>query len=133
MTPETLEIGAEKMGWPESVQYCKGKRLELVSIVTSELQQHIRTKLMEAKGEEQKEAWIGLRRSSLTGNWYWVNGETVGNTNWAKGEPGTPQDGQCAIMSLNSTKDFGWSDEDCCKAAHPICYGSPDIFSLTKR
>lgn len=80
---------------------------------------------MPAKKDKVQNVWIGMRRSSLTGEWYWLSGKPVNDTNWAEGEPGTVQDGQCAIMSLEHEKDPGWSDEDCCKDARPVCYSSP--------
>lgn len=75
-----------------------------------------------------QKAWIGMRRSSLTGEWYWLNQDPVNDTNWDEGEPGAVDDGQCVAMSVESSKDFSWRDEDCCQAINPICYRGPVLF-----
>lgn len=130
MTPEVLEIGHEDKEWAESLEFCRDNGTKLISLDTAEFQQHFATKLKLILKKGVKKAWIGLRRSSLTGEWYWLNKAAVGATNWAKGEPGTSRDGQCAMMSLDSKDDFGWRDEDCCTDAPPICYKEPELFPL---
>ncbi|KAG7232897.1 hypothetical protein INR49_007961 [Caranx melampygus] len=123
LTPEVIEIGDVAMGWRESLQYCKEKDLELVSLSDSELWEQIHRKITLTNTNRVQRLWIGLRRSSRTGQWYWLNNDPVTDTNWRKGEPGMVHDGQCTIMSLD--KDFMWSDEDCCKKAYPLCYRDP--------
>ncbi|XP_071325852.1 IgGFc-binding protein-like [Trachinotus anak] len=130
LTPEVVEIGAVVSGWRESLKYCRDKNLELISMSNALVWPHIYKKIIQAKDEDVQEVWIGMRRSSQTGEWYWLNNDAVNNTKWEEGEPGTVHDGQCAIMSLKSDEDFGWRDEDCCKAAHPVCYSSPVLLSL---
>uniref|UniRef100_A0A8D3B827 C-type lectin domain-containing protein n=1 Tax=Scophthalmus maximus TaxID=52904 RepID=A0A8D3B827_SCOMX len=90
--------------------------LQLVSFSRTVNVMQIHKELVQVKNDSMREAWIGMRRSSQTGEWYWLNNDPVTDTNWEEGEPGTEDDGQCAIMSLESGKDFGWRDEDCCKA-----------------
>ncbi|XP_044063209.1 IgGFc-binding protein [Siniperca chuatsi] len=122
LSPEIVKIGEVADGWRESVKYCRDKEMELVSFPNAQLQRHIYDKIIQAKNDTLQEVWIGMRRSAQTGEWYWLNKDPVNDTNWKEGEPGTVHDGQCAIMSLKSSEDFGWGDEDCCKAAHPVCY-----------
>ncbi|XP_023252303.1 IgGFc-binding protein-like [Seriola lalandi dorsalis] len=123
LTPEVVELGNEALGWRESLQYCRDKNLELVSLSNATLWAQIHKKIVQANSDNVRDVWIGMRRSSLTGEWYWLNKDPVTDTNWEKGEPGNADDGQCAIMSLK--KDFGWSDKDCCKTARPLCYSKP--------
>ncbi|XP_040899397.1 IgGFc-binding protein [Toxotes jaculatrix] len=129
VTPEVVKIGEVAQGWRESLQYCKNMSLDLVSISDAQLGAQIYEKITQVKNNGVEEVWIGMRRSSLTGNWYWLNNSPVSETNWEGGEP-SKDNGQCAIMSLKTGKNFGWSDEDCCKAAHPVCYKNVSIFSL---
>ncbi|KAG7458314.1 hypothetical protein JOB18_027405 [Solea senegalensis] len=128
--PEVLLIGDVAAGWRESVKFCRDRDLELVSLSSSENITHIYSEIEKAKNGSEEDVWIGLRRSSHNGEWYWLNGEDVGGVNWDDGEPGTMNDGQCAIMSLKSGKDFGWRDDDCCMAARPVCYRRPLLFPL---
>ncbi|XP_019124146.1 uncharacterized protein LOC109140794 [Larimichthys crocea] len=130
MTPEAIKIGEVADGWRESLEYCKGHDMQLVSLPQAQLQIQVANKIMQMKNDTLKEVWIGMRRSSYTGEWYWLNKKPVNDTNWAEDEPGTVHDGQCAIMSLDRTKNFGWSDDDCCKDAHPVCYRSPILFPV---
>lgn len=128
MAPEVLLIGEMTGGWQESLTYCRDNSLDLISFPKTQLQQHVYKKLAQASNDSLQDLWIGMRRSSLTGQWYWLNKEAVTDTSWEEGEPGTAHDGQCAIMSRRGSGDFGWSDEDCCKDARPLCYSSPVLF-----
>lgn len=115
------------MGWPESVQYCQNRSLELVSISSADFQTQIYQKLIQARVYQ---AWIGLRRSSLTGHWYWLNNDPVGDTGWDQNEPGDVDDGQCAIITQTNGLNFTWRDEDCCTSALPVCYKGPVLLNM---
>ncbi|CAK6982540.1 IgGFc-binding protein [Scomber scombrus] len=128
--PEVVQIGEEAASWQESLKYCKDNNMELVSISEAKLQEQIKEKIMQANNDNLREVWIGMRRSSLNGEWYWLNKDTVESTNWDEGEPGTVQDGQCVSMSLETGKNFVWSDKDCCHAARPVCYSSPVLLPM---
>ncbi|XP_060890476.1 uncharacterized protein LOC132970632 [Labrus mixtus] len=128
VTPEVVHIGPAD-GWRESLQYCKDQQLELISFPdAADHQKQIYEKINQIRDDSLKRVWIGMRRSSLTGEWYWLNKQSVSDTNWANGEPGLAQDGQCAIMRADGSKDFGWSDEECCSDARPVCLGPPTLF-----
>lgn len=71
-----------------------------------------------------------MRRSSKTGEWYWLDNSTVKDTHWGDGEPGTVDDGQCTVMSLKNNEDFGWRDEDCCKDFSPLCYKGAELLPV---
>ncbi|XP_034534433.1 uncharacterized protein LOC117808869 [Notolabrus celidotus] len=123
LTPEVIQIGEDAKSWQESVKYCEDQGKTLISFPAAAHQTQVYGKINQARG--LWEVWIGMRRSSLTGEWYWLNKKPVGKTNWAQGEPGTAQDGQCAIMSVQW--GFGWSDKDCCARARPVCYKEPEL------
>ncbi|KAL3064969.1 hypothetical protein OYC64_001079 [Pagothenia borchgrevinki] len=128
LSPEIVRIGTKADGWRESLKNCTDDQLDLVSFPETILQTQISNKVFQANTDNLQEVWIGMRRSSMSGEWYWLNGFAVEDTNWKKGEPGLVHDGQCAIMSLED--GFGWRDEDCCKAAHPVCYKEPVFFPV---
>ncbi|XP_031157308.2 IgGFc-binding protein-like [Sander lucioperca] len=128
LSPEVMKIADVSDGWRESLKYCKDKGLELVSFPKAQLQRHIYEKILQLKNDTVQEVWIGMRRSSRSGEWYWLNQQPVNDTNWDEGEPGTVFDGQCVVMSLEKGKDFGWSGKDCCKPAYSICYKEPVLF-----
>ncbi|KAM7421674.1 hypothetical protein PAMA_015697 [Pampus argenteus] len=130
LTPEVVKIGEVTGGWRESLKYCRDNNLELISFPTAQHQKQIYRRLINARKGGLREVWIGMRQSSLTGKWYWLNQAPVNSTNWLKGEPGTVQDGHCVIMSLEANKNFGWSDKDCCQAARPVCYGGPVLLPV---
>ncbi|XP_076028040.1 uncharacterized protein LOC143017208 [Genypterus blacodes] len=129
LSAEVLEIGEVADGWRESLGYCTNKSLDLISMSEADLQSQISKKLsLVLESIAATEVWIGMRRESKTGEWYWVNNDLVNATNWAPEEPGTPQEGNCAMMTLGA--EFGWKDEDCCKLAHPVCYKPPMLFKI---
>ncbi|KAI4795485.1 hypothetical protein KUCAC02_031387 [Chaenocephalus aceratus] len=128
LSPEIVRIGKKADGWRESLKNCTDDQLDLVSFPETIFQTQISNKVLQANTDNLQEVWIGMRRSSMSGEWYWLNGFAVEDTNWEEGEPGPVDDGQCAIMSLED--GFGWRDEDCCKAAHPVCYKEPVFFPV---
>lgn len=128
LSPEIVRIGKKADGWRESLKNCTDDQLDLVSFPETILQTQISNKVLQANTDNLQEVWIGMRRSSMSGEWYWLNRAVVEDTNWEEGEPGPVHDGQCAIMSLED--GFGWRDEDCCKAAHPVCYKEPVFFPV---
>ncbi|XP_054638048.1 IgGFc-binding protein [Dunckerocampus dactyliophorus] len=130
LSPDILEIGQEAVGWQESVKYCRDKNLQLVSLSTLPLQNYIYAKVQQVQGGSLTRAWIGLRRSSLTGQWYWLNKAPVTVTNWKGAEPSSAQGGQCGTMSLELGQDPSWIEEDCCQPVRPICYRGPVLFPL---
>nr|XP_019967847.1 PREDICTED: IgGFc-binding protein-like [Paralichthys olivaceus]XP_019968163.1 PREDICTED: IgGFc-binding protein-like [Paralichthys olivaceus] len=130
LDPEVVHIGEVAAGWRESVKYCRDNGLQLVSLSDAHNVTHIYKEMIQVNNGSVQEAWIGMRRSSQTGEWYWLNNDPVNATNWEEGEPGAVNDGQCAIVSLESGQEFGWSDEDCCKAVRPVCYRRPVLFPL---
>ncbi|KAJ3583256.1 hypothetical protein NHX12_002114 [Muraenolepis orangiensis] len=123
LTPEVVNMGDVAMGWRESIQFCKDLGLDLASMDGTDMR-FLAPKL-HAMNKSLKQVWIGFRRSSLTGEWYRLSKTKIENTHWGEGEPGEPEEGQCAMMSLDPDKDFGWSDESCCTAAVPLCYKDP--------
>lgn len=129
LSPEEIKIG-DANTWQESVKYCKDQGLELISLPTTDHQNQIYTKISQDKDPNLQEVWIGMRRRSLNGWWYWLNGDPVNETNWAEDEPGTVEEGQCAIMSVQGQKNFAWSDGDCCVKARPLCYRPPVFFPM---
>lgn len=106
--------------------FCKGHELELISFSSLKLQQHIYQRLHQTSGDQ---LWIGLRRSSQTGQWYWLDQHLVSHTDWRGAEPENTQDNQCAMMRRKGGEDFNWSGENCCRSGHPLCYKSAIYFN----
>lgn len=129
LTPEVIEIGDAKT-WQDSVGYCEHQSTtkSLLSLSTNELQAHIFSKINQETYPDHQAVWIGMRRSALSGQHYWLNKDKANETNWDDGEPGAVEEGQCTVMSVESGK---WSDEDCCVKVPPVCYTPPVLFPLT--
>ncbi|XP_077432997.1 IgGFc-binding protein-like isoform X2 [Vanacampus margaritifer] len=132
LSPEVLEIGPEALGWQESVKFCRDLNLHLVSLSSLPLLDQVQAKIrQEHTGDGfPKRAWIGLRRSTLTGAWYWINRETVTVSNWKGADPKGTHGGQCVTISLELDQEFDWSREYCCQNVHPICYRGPNLFPM---
>jgi len=125
LTPEVVHVGAAASGWRESLKYCADRKMALLSFPEAPHHAQISRKLLRA--ETEGELWVGMRRSSQSGDWYWLSGAPVGATNWEDGEPGTVHDGQCAAMSRD--RGFGWRDKSCCEDAKPVCYTPPTLLN----
>ncbi|XP_061676930.1 uncharacterized protein LOC133501292 [Syngnathoides biaculeatus] len=130
LLPDVLEFGSEALGWQESVKFCRDRNFHLVSLSSLPLRNHVQAKIrQEYTGDDApRRAWIGLRRSTLTGAWYWLNKVAVTVSNWVETES-TPR-GRCGAINLEPGEDFGWSREDCCQDIHPICYRGPHCFPV---
>lgn len=130
LSPDVVKIGEVAAGWRESLQYCQDQDLQLASLPGDHHRRPIHEKILRVTNGSLAEVWIGMRRSSQSGQWYWLNGAPVNDTNWGWGEPGTVEEGQCAMMSLDINKSFGWSKRHCCEAARPFCYRESVLFPL---
>ncbi|KAL6109913.1 uncharacterized protein ACO6RY_12954 [Pungitius sinensis] len=128
LSPDVVKIGEVPVGWRESLKYCQDQDLQLACLPGDHDRRPIHEKILRATNGSLGDVWIGMRRSSQSGEWYWLNGAPVNDTNWGGGEPGVVDEGQCAMMSLD--KSFGWSDRNCCEAARPFCYKGPVLFPL---
>uniref|UniRef100_A0A3B5PSB5 C-type lectin domain-containing protein n=1 Tax=Xiphophorus maculatus TaxID=8083 RepID=A0A3B5PSB5_XIPMA len=116
---KVTKILQEAESWQESIRSCKNQTLDLISLPSEALQKQTCQNL---RGNDAKQVWIGTRRSSLTGDWYWLDESDFNDTNWAGSEPGDVSEGQCAVMSLEGDGDCGWKDRNCCEDARPLCY-----------
>ncbi|XP_008428855.1 uncharacterized protein LOC103477490 isoform X2 [Poecilia reticulata] len=125
LTPEVTMILHEAGSWQESIRSCEDQNLSLISLPSEALQKQTCRNL---RGNDAKQVWIGTRRSSLTGDWYWLNRNGFNDTNWARSEPGDVSEGQCAVMSLEG--DCGWKDRNCCEDARPLCYADPQLLQI---
>ncbi|KAA0721556.1 hypothetical protein E1301_Tti019448 [Triplophysa tibetana] len=72
----------EKLSWTEAVRYCRENHVDLVSVVSEEIQLWAAEVAHEALTAE---VWLGLRHSCSVGIWFWVNGEITCYQNWAPG------------------------------------------------
>lgn len=130
MVPEVIKIGEVAESWRKSLKYCEDNNLEMLTFPEPVLRQHIYQKV--ALSSSAKDLWIGMRRSSFSGEWYWVDGQAVNDTDWGKQEPGAVDEGQCARMTVKKDMDFDWEDENCCMDVKPVCYNKPYILPLNQ-
>ncbi|KAM4581002.1 uncharacterized protein PAE49_005664 [Odontesthes bonariensis] len=129
LIPEVVKVHEDAGSWQKSIKTCEQQGLELVSFPNKSLHQQVCDQLQADDGTAA-EVWIGMRRSSYTGEWYWLDDAPVQHTGWGQGEPGELEDGQCVVMSLRRNKGCEWRDEDCCKAVRPLCYKRPDLLRV---
>ena len=81
-SPDKLVLVCQNKTWKEAQQYCREHHVDLVSVTSEQIQRWVRGR---AKGASSTHVWLGLRRSCNLGFWFWVNGETVCDSNWAPG------------------------------------------------
>ncbi|MGH0137952.1 UNVERIFIED_CONTAM: hypothetical protein FKN15_030379 [Acipenser sinensis] len=70
--------------------------------------------------------WIGLHRTVVYDNWYWVAGKDkrapLNYTNWAPGEPNNPYYEHCGEMVLGEDGGAEWNDLCCYEQLPFICF-----------
>jgi len=130
LIPEVVKIPDDAGSWPKSIRTCSDDDLKMVSVPNKFLHNQVCNFLSQADSGAPQEVWIGMRRSSASGEWYWLDDAAVNFTGWEQGEPGGVEEGQCAVMSLDRNKGCGWRDEDCCKAIRPLCYKPPTLLPV---
>ncbi|KAJ8004910.1 hypothetical protein DPEC_G00141190 [Dallia pectoralis] len=130
LNPEIVTLGNNQAGWPESLNYCQNRGYNLVSLNTPDFLLRVAKALRESPVPVPGQGWIGMRRSSLTGQWYWLTQQDVSFTHWGLGEPGSQIQGQCAMMTLDPEGNYTWSDQSCCEALPAVCYQAPVYFAL---
>ncbi|KAG7469860.1 hypothetical protein MATL_G00133200 [Megalops atlanticus] len=117
-----FELVQEEKSWSDALQHCWAASSQLVSISSPEIQQRVAQALGEARNSSM--AWMGLRRSLLSGAWRWLSRDPVGFSRWAGGEPGDPLQNQCAAMLLEPERNFIWTAKSCCQTLPFICFQS---------
>lgn len=101
--------------YAESQAVCKSYGGYLVAITTDGEQGFVATLYPSV------ENWIGLSREG-TGSGYtkWINGEALGFTSWAPGEPN--YSGSCVrMLAGGSTSGSKWADQSCTNVINALC------------
>ncbi|KAI4878422.1 hypothetical protein NFI96_029161 [Prochilodus magdalenae] len=128
MTSAIWEVGNQSMTWQEALKYCTESGGQLASPSWAKGQSAMARKLKESGATGQ--VWIGLRRSLLTTEWYWQNGQRLDFSNWDRNQPANPEQGLCASVSMEPTGNYGrWSSARCCSSLKPVCYFPPDCMN----
>ncbi|XP_049334992.1 IgGFc-binding protein-like [Astyanax mexicanus] len=123
-----LEVSDQSVSWPASCQYCKLKGGYLASPSWAEAQRYMIQELEEVGATGQ--AWIGLRRSLLTSEWYWQTGQNFSFSNWASGQPVSPEKGMCVFVKLEPNGNYTWNSARCCTSMKPMCFKEPNYLHL---
>ncbi|XP_057197070.1 uncharacterized protein LOC130558587 [Triplophysa rosa] len=124
--PGHYEVGNEHLSWAESLAYCMSLQKHLACPTREDIQKELPGKVDTA----EEEAWIGLRRSLMTTNWYWqrtpsttpLPSPSVDYFHWADEHPDENFTGLCASLSLNEKDKFKWKSAKCCEKKRPVCY-----------
>jgi len=110
--------------WSEARYVCKSLGGDLVKI-TSAAENTFTYGLISGHLPTLTHVWIGLHRGGDK-NFYWEDGDSVGYSNWDKGEPGQSAE-KCAVFYSGQSAPSKWHDTSCnnkwgyiCKMAHMI-------------
>nr|XP_055063810.1 macrophage mannose receptor 1-like [Misgurnus anguillicaudatus] len=87
---DNLILIKKMMSWSEALVYCRQHHVDLVSVVSDEIQRWV-TEVIEYQNSTAS-VWMGLRHSCSVGIWFWVNGEPVCYQNWAPGNGTSVED-----------------------------------------
>ncbi|XP_036419920.1 macrophage mannose receptor 1-like [Colossoma macropomum] len=72
----------QNLTWREALRYCRDNHVDLVSVLSEEIQLWVKVVAQKASTEL---VWLGLRHTCTQGFWYWVSGFSVCYQNWAPG------------------------------------------------
>ncbi|XP_042628932.1 uncharacterized protein LOC109098217 [Cyprinus carpio] len=131
VTPEMFVLGEEEMSWSMSREYCMDNADLFARLNNKSRQDKMASNMT---GEDPTEGWISLRRSLYSTDWYWKNEDnfspSVDFTYWENGQPEKPENGLCASVSLDPSKNFKWKSARCCSKKKPICYIGPKYLTF---
>ncbi|XP_056619038.1 uncharacterized protein LOC130433271 [Triplophysa dalaica] len=125
--PGHYEVGNDRLSWAESLAHCTSLEQHLACPTSEDIQKKLSGKV----NSTEEEAWIGLRRSLITTDWYWqrqtpstpsLPSSSVDYVHWADGHPEENFRGLCASLSLNEKDEFKWKSAKCCEKKRPVCY-----------
>ncbi|XP_058866616.1 macrophage mannose receptor 1-like [Acipenser ruthenus] len=123
LVPEELHLISDSMVWPEAWQYCRDHYTDLVSLTSLAAQNRV-SELV--RNSTASRFWIGLHRTVVYDNWYWVAGKDkrapLNYTNWAPGEPNNPYYEHCGEMVLGEDGGAEWNDLCCYEKLPFICF-----------
>ncbi|KAJ8252208.1 hypothetical protein COCON_G00215200 [Conger conger] len=114
-----VELVLEKKSWTDAQERCWNLNSQLASFNSLSFLEHAVKELGDA---HRSTAWMGLRRSLLSGEWRWLNREPMGYSKWGSGEPNSSLTTQCAMTSLEPVKSLTWSAMSCCNQLPFICF-----------
>ncbi|KAL9968109.1 hypothetical protein ACROYT_G026441 [Oculina patagonica] len=118
MEGSCYNFSSDALNWTAAKSACEALGSNLVVINSRDEQQAIAAKV-------SQRTWIGLYRNPKnTSRWLWVDGSPVNYTNWARGEPNSPNSEECGEMYPNGK----WNDKECyaprpfvCETRVPTC------------
>ncbi|KAI4876590.1 hypothetical protein NFI96_014822 [Prochilodus magdalenae] len=122
-TPGAYYVGNRSVSWQAAQRYCTDNGDKLANPSWAKTQSTMAWKLRNSGASGQ--AWIGLRRSLLTTEWYWQNEQAFNFSNWGSDQPDYPERGMCASVTMEPDGNFTWSSRRCCSSLWPLCYISP--------
>jgi Ca2+-binding RTX toxin-like protein len=101
-----VTTGAETISWEDAAQVASriGQNTELASLNSQAEHEFVVNNLMSTS--RSNKAWLGGTRDA-TGTWKWLNGETIGFTHWAWGEPNNANGHEDKLMVY---RDGNWND-----------------------
>ncbi|KAI7806976.1 uncharacterized protein LOC130558588 [Triplophysa rosa] len=132
--PGQFEVKNEPLNWTESLAHCTSLQSQLACLTKEDIQMELANMI---NTTEDEEAWIGLRRSLMTTDWYWqrtpsttpLPSSSVDYIHWADGQPLDKSKGLCASLSLDREDAFKWKSAKCCEKKRPVCYKPPTVLT----
>ncbi|KAL6481081.1 hypothetical protein MHYP_G00091610 [Metynnis hypsauchen] len=72
----------QNLTWREALRYCRDNHVDLLSVLSEEIQLWVKEVAQKASTEL---VWLALRHTCTQGFWYWVSGFSICYENWAPG------------------------------------------------
>ncbi|XP_043101694.1 secretory phospholipase A2 receptor-like [Puntigrus tetrazona] len=109
--PELILV-TEKKSWEEAFEHCVSQHSGLACLPTS---LHLFQASNKTADTQTDVVWTGLR--FLAGSWFWVSGESLGNSVQLPACPASPL--YCGSRNLTAKE---WESRDCTEKLNFLCY-----------
>nr|XP_006815389.1 PREDICTED: uncharacterized protein LOC100369221 [Saccoglossus kowalevskii] len=139
---DRYNVISDKRTWHAAKDHCESIGGVLASLHTQSVFQNVRTFIMNSNFDNGVRGyWIGLNDLSTEGSFEWLNGDALGWTAWATGEPNNSilqsVDGQDCVQVWKK-RTYKWDDNYChakrgyiCQTLIPGCSVSTEVAPIT--
>uniref|UniRef100_A0AAZ3Q7F6 C-type lectin domain-containing protein n=1 Tax=Oncorhynchus tshawytscha TaxID=74940 RepID=A0AAZ3Q7F6_ONCTS len=114
------------MNWTDAQSYCRAHYTDLATVDDME----DLNRLMTSVSSSNYWFWIGLKKGDSM-KWHWSLADRrfyrEGETEFRNWDTGTPQNGNCALMSTSGL----WNNTSCDDQHHFICYDGKQVTNQT--
>ncbi|KAM3590784.1 uncharacterized protein V6R79_016616 [Siganus canaliculatus] len=109
----------KELCWSDALLYCRHYQWDLLSIRSREEQDKVEKLLKDSPFPITRHVWLGLRRSLMRNDWFWMSGSSMTFTKWLQDLAPDSLSHPCGGIAARGR--YLWEDQPCEKHLNFIC------------